>query len=226
MTADFFRFPHTPHIKWLGSGEPRGDKILSELDVKEFLTQKLTVEEKIDGANVGFSVAANGKIQVQNRGTLIQRDAGGQFKHFWRWVNRHEQDMIGLLGDNLILFGEWCYAVHSLKYNSLPDWFIGFDIYDRKVCRFYSMPRRNEIFSLLEITPVHTIGIGHYSMNELIQCLNLPSHYGAKQIEGIYLRQDEQGWLTRRAKLVRRDFIQTIEQHWSKKSVIPNSISK
>ncbi|NLZ78249.1 MAG: DNA ligase, partial [Gammaproteobacteria bacterium] len=26
--SDFFRFPHTPHIDWLGEGMPRDDKVL------------------------------------------------------------------------------------------------------------------------------------------------------------------------------------------------------
>ncbi|MGV3590570.1 MAG: DNA ligase, partial [Gammaproteobacteria bacterium] len=26
---EFFRFPHTPHIAWLGAGMPRDDKVLA-----------------------------------------------------------------------------------------------------------------------------------------------------------------------------------------------------
>ena len=152
MADDFFRFPHTPHIQWLGSGKPRGDKLLSANEVKELLQAELTVEEKIDGANVGFSVDADGKLRAQNRGAWIEQDAGGQFKHLWRWAKRYEQDLISLLGTDLILFGEWCYACHSLAYQSLPDWFVGFDVYDRAAGRFYSVIRRNELFALLEIT--------------------------------------------------------------------------
>lgn len=158
----FFQFPHTPHIQWLGSGEPRGDKLLSANEVKELLQAELTVEEKIDGANIGFSVGGDGKLRAQNRGAWIERDAGGQFKHLWRWVQRYEQDLISLLGTDLILFGEWCYACHSLAYQSLPDWFVGFDIYDRAAGRFYSAPRRNELFALLEITPIQPLAAGAF----------------------------------------------------------------
>ena len=31
--TDFFRFPHTPHIAWLGQGTPRDDKVLSPDEV-------------------------------------------------------------------------------------------------------------------------------------------------------------------------------------------------
>lgn len=57
-----------------------------------------------------------------------------------------------------------------------------------------------------------------------MQLLNAASHYGAEKLEGIYLRQDQGDWLQRRAKLVRSDFTQSIEVHWSKKGIIPNHI--
>ena len=80
MATDFFRFPHTPHITWLGNGEPRSDKLLSLNSASEMLSTLLTVEEKVDGANVGFSVDDNGVLRAQNRGAWLERDAGGQFK--------------------------------------------------------------------------------------------------------------------------------------------------
>ena len=54
--------------------------------------------------------------------------------------------------------------------------------------------------------------------------LDQPSYYGANKIEGIYLRKDKGNWLEKRAKLVRADFTQTIDEHWSRKSMIPNKI--
>ncbi|WP_279608935.1 hypothetical protein [Burkholderia gladioli] len=33
----FFRFPHTPHLAWLGSGKPRDDKVLSSGEVRTLL---------------------------------------------------------------------------------------------------------------------------------------------------------------------------------------------
>ena len=53
--ADFFRFPQTPHVQWLSSGEPREDKLLSTSKANELLLADLTVEEKVDGASVSLS---------------------------------------------------------------------------------------------------------------------------------------------------------------------------
>ncbi|WP_062270392.1 RNA ligase family protein [Endozoicomonas arenosclerae] len=222
MTADFLRFPHTPHIQWLGSGEPRGDKLLPESVARNLLDSELTIEEKVDGANVGFSLGTDGNLRAQNRGAWIERDAGGQFKHLWRWVKRYESDLVDVLGTDLILFGEWCYAQHSLAYKTLPDWFIGFDIYDRQHDRFYTVQRRNEMFELLDIHPVKAIATGHFSLEQLRHLLDTQSCYGAKKLEGIYLRQDSAEWLMKRAKLVRSDFAQAIDEHWSRKGIVPN----
>ncbi len=133
--------------------------------------------------------------------------------------------MVSLLGEYLILFGEWCYACHSLAYQSLPDWFVGFEIYDRSEDCFYSVARRNERFALLELTPIKPLASGRLSMIQLMGLLNKPSHYGAEKLEGIYLRQDQGDRLKRRAKLVSSDFTQSIEEHWSKKGIVPNQIS-
>jgi hypothetical protein len=35
--SDFFRFPHTPHLAWLGNGSPRDDKVLSPHEVTALL---------------------------------------------------------------------------------------------------------------------------------------------------------------------------------------------
>jgi hypothetical protein len=55
MTDTFHKFPHTPHLFWLGDGKPRADKVMSPNEVAEFLTGELLVEEKVDGANMGLS---------------------------------------------------------------------------------------------------------------------------------------------------------------------------
>ena len=224
MSDNFYRFPHTPHILWLGEGEPRGDKLLSSSESEAMLSTQLTIEEKVDGANVGFSVGSDGRLWAQNRGAWIDRDAGGQFKHLWKWARPFEEDLVGLMEPGLILFGEWCYARHSLAYQQLPDWFIGFDIYDRHAKHFFSVKKRDEYMSLLRINPIKALATGCFSLHELQQLLEQPSAYGSGKLEGIYLRQDQGHWLKRRAKLVRSDFTQAIGEHWSRKGIIPNQI--
>ena len=37
--SDFFRFPSTPHIAWLGTGMPRDDKVLSVSQAADLLRE-------------------------------------------------------------------------------------------------------------------------------------------------------------------------------------------
>ncbi len=67
MSEDFFKFPTTPHLATLPNVEVRGDKVLSPSERDEFLQHALTIEEKVDGANLGISFDKEGNVQFQNR---------------------------------------------------------------------------------------------------------------------------------------------------------------
>ena len=43
MTDIFFRFPHTPHLAWLGDGVPRDDKVLSDAEAEALLGARVVV---------------------------------------------------------------------------------------------------------------------------------------------------------------------------------------
>lgn len=49
--------------------------------------------------------------------------------------------------------------------------------------------------------------------------VNKPSAYRAGSCEGIYLRQEDENWLGARAKLVHRDFVQSMGEHWRSRSL-------
>src|SRR5574343_518701 len=140
-THDFFRFPHTPHIAWLASGTPRDDKVLTPSEAEALLQHAVVVEEKLDGANMGISFSSEAVLHVQNRGQYLNKPYGGQFSRLYEWLAIREGDLFDALGDRLILFGEWCAAQHSLDYETLPDWFLAFDVYDRDEQRFWSTRR-------------------------------------------------------------------------------------
>jgi ATP-dependent RNA circularization protein (DNA/RNA ligase family) len=142
MSSEFFRFPHTPHIAWLASGTPRDDKVLAPDEVNALLDHPVVVEEKLDGANMGISFNAEGVLHVQNRGQYLNKPYGGQFTRLDEWLVIREDALFDALGDQLILFGEWCAAQHSLDYETLPDWYLAFDVYDRATGRFWRKSSR------------------------------------------------------------------------------------
>lgn len=223
--ADFYRFPHTPHLAWLGKGQPRGDKVLPPSEAQAILAGDVVVEEKVDGANVGFSLDANGVLRAQNRGNFISRGhCHAQFKPLFRWLQGREQALTEALGQDLMLFGEWCYAVHSVRYTRLPDWFLAFDVYDRKRDEFWNVEQRDGLVQRLGLTLVPRLGEGHYDMQGLMQLLGR-SLVAEGPAEGLYVRRHQDTRLLDRAKLVRAEFVQEIDEHWSKRSLQENALS-
>ncbi|GFI08789.1 MAG: RNA ligase family protein [Lachnospiraceae bacterium] len=218
----FFKFPSTPYIE-SKKDKVRKDKILSGKKVEQLLSQEVYVEEKIDGANLGISFGGDGKLLFQNRGSILYPPLEGQWAILEKWVEKYEEAMFEYLADRYILFGEWCYVTHSIYYDSLPDWFVGFDVFDKKSYRFLSVKNRNQIMKQIGICFVPALGQGIFKIEQLKGFFG-KSQYSSSYCEGIYLRQDEGEFLKYRAKLVREDFQQRIEEHWSKKQIRHNKI--
>lgn len=202
----------------------RGDKVLTESERDEFLRHTLTVEEKVDGANLGISFDEEGNIRAQNRGAYLHLPGSGQWKKLGEWLALRTDVLFDHLSDRYILFGEWCYAQHSIFYDRLPDWFLAFDVYDRESRRFFSSAHRERLIEKMRISKVPVLVRGRFSYPE-IEILLSQSKLTDQPAEGIYLRIDRGDWLEQRAKLVRPAFIQTVEKHWSRSAIKPNRLS-
>lgn len=225
--TDFFRFPHTPHIAWLAEGEPRDDKVLSPAEVKALLAGEVVLEEKLDGANLGFSLAQDGSLRAQNRGQYLNAPHAGQFSRLPAWLTQHSEAIATALTPTLMLFGEWCAARHSLDYGNLPDWFLLFDVYDGQVGKFWSSKRRNALAEKLGLFTVPELRRSHQTLPLLKELLQSDhSRFRSGPLEGIIIRQDSKDWCQNRAKLVRQDFTQTISEHWRRRQIEWNRLSR
>jgi ATP-dependent RNA circularization protein (DNA/RNA ligase family) len=220
----FFKFPHTPHLVWLAKTPCREDKVLSAAEVNGILQGEITVEEKVDGTNLGFSIDQHGHLQVQNRGNFLTRGSHPQFQPLWPWIDARRHDLIESLRPDLMLFGEWCFAHHSVAYQKLPDWFLAFDIYDRSKERFWSVDRRDRWIIDCGLSLVPRLARGRFTLDKLLTLANR-SRLGAESMEGIYLRRDGNDWLEARAKIVRPEFVESIGRHWSELPLEKNSLA-
>lgn len=220
LMTDFFRFPNTPHLLWLGKGQPRDDKILSDQEIIALLQNEVSIEEKLDGANLGISLDEHGELRAQNRGQYLPQPFSGQFSRLNSWLGQHGETLKQVLTPELILFGEWCAARHSLDYNKLPDWFLLFDIYDRKAGKFWSIARRNALAQQLSFTTVPFLKHTKITCDQLVQLLDdTQSRYRNGKVEGVVIRSDSPLWNENRAKLVNREFVQAIEDHWRGRAI-------
>lgn len=223
--TEFFRFPHTPHILWLGKDEPRDDKLLSNAERDALLAGEVVVEEKLDGANLGISLAPDGQLQVQNRGQYLIKPYAGQFSRLDAWLAIHQAQIEAHLAPHLMLFGEWCAARHTLDYAALPDWFMLFDVYDREQQRFYATPQRNALAEKIGLRTVPQVLQGRVTLAQLTALLaSQSSHYRAGPLEGMVIRRESGLWCEQRAKLVRADFTQSIAEHWRNRRIEWNQL--
>lgn len=224
MNASFRKFPHTPHLLWLGEGAPREDKIMSRIEAVEFLESAVVIEEKVDGANVGFSVGADGRIRAQSRGNFLAPGRShAQWNPLWPWLAHREHALVAALGSERMLFGEWCHARHTIACDALPDWFLAFDVFEPGKGLFWSTDRRNVLATDLGLSTVPEVFRGRLTLRDVPTLLS-KSALGAARMEGVYLRRETEGRLLGRAKVVGVEFKQQIEAHWTRRPLIPNHL--
>lgn len=222
----FFKFPRTPHLFVPDGANIRDDKQLSEEEIRVFLQGTIIVEEKVDGANLGISFNHEGQLVFQNRNTQFTHSTPGQFEKLGEWVYQKYKELENILRQDFILFGEWCYAKHSIAYTQLPDWFIAFDIYDKQQQQFLSKPKRDAMLLSMGLTIIPAIAQKKFTKSALWQLLlQSKSAFAEVPVEGFYLRIDKGEYLQKRAKLVRPGFMQQIETHWSKQALVANTLA-
>ncbi|XP_065054389.1 uncharacterized protein LOC135683141 [Rhopilema esculentum] len=233
---DLVKFPRTRHLLDAGgNGVSRDDLLMTAKEAIAFLKGKVvSVEEKVDGANLGFSVNKNNEIRAQNRSHFVISNSHQQFSTLEAWISRHSASLLRVLEHGkFILYGEWAYAKHSIFYTRLPSYFVAFDIYDTDNGHFVSRKTRDKMLNGTGIATVPLIVEKEFrSPGELLPYLEAPSAYYDGPVEGIYLRVDEDtqdnhkaensGTLLQRAKIVRPDFLQQIEEQWTRQKFVKN----
>ena len=222
------KFPRTRHLVNLGSAT-RDDLLISKDDVNRiFLNRDVYVEEKIDGANMGLSIV-DCKIVAQNRSHYVASDYHPQFKFLDKWIYKNSAALWEVLeSDRYILYGEWCYAKHSIPYATLSDWFTAFDLFDRLENKFWS---RSRLEARLEGTGIALIPLickkSFKNVEELKNLVQTKSRYYDGPVEGVVVRVNDSNdeYVQDRGKIVRSDFLSG-DTHWSKQACNPNGLQK
>lgn len=233
---DFVKYPRTPHL--FGSRGTDDDKHLGPKESAAFVADpSLVVEEKLDGTNVGVHFTPAGRLVMQCRGHEITSGMHPQYDLFKQWVTGSRPVLEAMLEDRLILFGEWLYAKHSVHYRALSHYFFEFDVYDKEAGVFLDLEAR---LARLDGTGVHTVPVLHRGPvgEDELRALVGPSRFDSAfdnpltgrtddLMEGLYLRTEAGGMVTRRAKLVRPEFVEKVKQseHWQHQAMVPNRLA-
>ena len=225
-TDIIMKFPRTKHLANLGSMS-RDDLIFDSIELEKFMKMLLTVEEKIDGANMGLFLDEDGNIRAQNRSHFVNSSYHSQFKLLDKWILDHTNDLMLIFEKgNYIVFGEWVYMKHSINYTRLPDYFLIYDIYNRDNGDFLA---RNTLVELTKDTGLYIVPLifeGKTTLDKLKEiCVQTQSQFCDDQIEGIYVRAYENNILKYRGKIVRPNFI-CGDVHWTKGKYTINTLAR
>jgi len=218
------KYPRTPHLA--GSDVQPGDEDLAIVGASGLEGVPLVIEEKLDGSNTGISFDADGVLVLQSRGHAL---TGGprerQFDLFKRWASSHRESLRRILGSQYLMYGEWLYARHTIFYDSLPHYFLEFDILDRDSGMFLSTDRRH---ALLAGSPVHSAPILARSPVPVWEKLLTRSRCSSSELmEGLYIKWEADGRVLGRCKYVRKGFLQAVadsETHWMDRPIVPNRL--
>jgi len=241
------KYPRTPHLE--GSRLQPGDHDLEQVPLAALRGRYLVVEEKLDGANAGISLDADGRLQLQSRGHVLV--GGAREKHwdlFKRWAAAHGDALAARLGDGLVLYGEWLYAKHTIFYDQLPHYFLEFDIRDASGT-FWSTARRREHLAGAPVASVPVIWEGICDRPERLPALVARSLYKSERwrerlreltevddtdpsdlAEGLYVKAEDVAsrTVTGRYKWIRASFLTAVVEsgtHWLARPIVPNQLA-
>jgi len=222
---------------------------MKQVDHRAWARCEAIVEEKVDGANVGVWFDG-GEIRLQSRGHVLRGGAHErQFAALHGWALQRERALRDALGDNLVLYGEWCFAKHRAFYDALPDWLLGFDILDRGSGEFLSTARRNRVLATCDVTAVACLWHGPFGKASAFGSLIGPSRYktpkwrealsreaanagvrdpmrdtdDSEDMEGVYVRIDDGQRVIGRMKLHREPFEKVRSDEWRSRPLIRNA---
>lgn len=248
------KYPRTQHLH--GSNFQRGDHDMNAVPWSEIADKCLVVEEKVDGAQAGISFE-DGKLMLQSRGHHLRGGPRErQFDLFKQWAGVHQEVLFSTLSEQYVLFGEWLYAKHTVFYDALPHYFMEFDVYDRHTNTFLSTPERAKLLAPVKLSSVKVLHEGHVaslgSLADMIATSNFttshrPEHLKLAamasgqtldlvlshtdmrpEMEGLYVKWEEDGVVKGRYKFVRETFTNSIleqEEHWHDRPIVQNRLS-
>lgn len=250
------KYPRTQHLE--GSRLQEGDYDLSQVPFSNLLGKHVVVEEKVDGANSALSFDDQGNLLIQSRGRYLTGGFRERHYNLLKvWANANRDALWGALSDRYVMYGEWMFAKHKVFYDALPSYFLEFDVYDRATGTFLDTVRRKQIAQKAGVTSVPVLAEGVFTSPKQILSLLGHSNYitdshlqtlanycnsqgldadkiiaetdNSTTMEGLYVKVEEDGIVTQRAKYVRGDFAQRVQQdtsNWQRKAIVPNQLKK
>ena len=255
MTPPIMRkYPRTQHIE--GSRLGPGDEDLSAVRFSDIAGRPLVVEEKMDGANCAISFDSSGQLWLQSRGHFLTGGGREKhFNTLKPWAHANADALRERLGERYVMYGEWLFAKHTVYYDALPHHFMEFDIFDQETTEFLSTPRRRALLAGSPVVSVPVLAERSFdrlaSLTALVGRSNFKTSAWRERLaeaanqrdldaerisretdpsndmEGLYLKVEEEGRVVARYKWVRHTFLASVVDsgtHWLARPIVPNGL--
>jgi hypothetical protein len=203
------KYPRTYHLPF-SPGATSDDKVLSSL--APWHGQEVVVTLKMDGENT--SLYANG---------FHARSLDSRHHPSRDWVAQFHARFAHEIPSGWRICGENLYARHSLAYDDLPSYFLGFSVWDEHN-HCLSWDDSLMVFQQLGIVPVPTLWRGLFDPAVLER---LTKTLDTRVQEGVVMRVTQgfayADFSQAVAKWVRPTHVQT-NAHWMQGPIIPNGL--
>lgn len=205
----FRKYPRTLHLPFSRS-RTNDDKTLTS--VEHFLNKEVVVTVKMDGENTSLYRQGYHARSMDSR-HHPSRD----------WLKAFHATFAHDIPQGWRICGENLYARHSLAYEELPSYFMGFSVWtDENVALAWDDTL--EFFELLGIVPVATLYRSTFNealLKKLAHELDTSQHEGfVVRLAGSIAYED---FAKSAAKWVRPKHVQT-DEHWMHAAVVPNGL--
>lgn len=205
------KYPRTHHLPWSESVNS-DDRVIDSLS--HFEGRRVVVTEKMDGENTTLY-----------QDYLHARSVDGRSHPSRNWVKGFWSQICGDIPEGWRVCGENLYAQHSIAYEELPTYLMGFSVWnERNVCLDWDSTK--EWFALLGITSVPVLYDGVFD-ERVIRSLWTARDWGRS--EGYVLRVADAipyGDFRRGvAKFVRKNHVQTVKHWMHGQPIKPNKLA-
>jgi hypothetical protein len=206
---DRYKYPRTPHLPF-SPGASNDDKILTSL--RHFIGREVVLTTKMDGENT--SLYQDG---------FHARSIDGRHHPSRDWLARFHAGIAHEIPSGWRICGENLFARHSIAYDALPSYFLGFSVWN-ELNQALSWDETLEVFSLIGVEPVPVLYRGLFDAARLE---SIARGLDTSLVEGFVVRFAEafeyEHFGQSVAKWVREKHVQT-DVHWMHSSIVPNRL--
>lgn len=214
------KYNRTPHLTW-SPGGTNDDKRIVTLD--GLLNREIIITEKVDGSNVCLEHDA---VYARSHAKAPKHPSFDALKALHAQVKSR-------IPEGIQIFGEWCYAKHSIEYTSLPNYLLLFGVRDLDLKGHWNAWELVEDWAeQLEVATVPLLGKFSVATESQLKKVTdrfttAPSALGGVR-EGVVVRVagsfGDSEFSTSVAKWVRKDHVSTSD-HWSHQEIARNKLA-